>query len=169
MKYSIFIPDNGSKLRGWRHDFLEKSVGGCNSYDVIALWPGLTRPFLAKSCAKDVPLQNFSVIRPAVRRPFQKTYEGRINPPPPLHGRGINRKFGMSANFHQYVLIRVDFPPHCLEAVPPVLSFTKIPSPNENGLRPKICDNSLYLSIDSTFHSAASSSVFRIRFFILLS
>ena len=27
---------NGSKLRGWKHDFLERSVGGCSSYDVIA-------------------------------------------------------------------------------------------------------------------------------------
>ena len=30
-----------SKLRGWKYDFLEKSVGDCTTYDVIAPWPVL--------------------------------------------------------------------------------------------------------------------------------
>ena len=34
---NIFIPVNGSKLRDWKHDFLEKSVGSFTTYDVIAL------------------------------------------------------------------------------------------------------------------------------------
>ena len=45
-----------SKLRGWKHDFLEKSVVGCTSYDVITPWPDLTRSTfpcqkLHKGCA----------------------------------------------------------------------------------------------------------------------
>ena len=30
------IPVNGSESHGWEHDFLEKSVGGCTSHDVLA-------------------------------------------------------------------------------------------------------------------------------------
>ena len=37
--HNISMSVNASKLRGWKHDFLEKSVGGCTSYDVIAPWP----------------------------------------------------------------------------------------------------------------------------------
>ena len=42
--HNVSIPVNGGKLRGWKYDFLEKSVGGCSTYDVIAPWPDLTRP-----------------------------------------------------------------------------------------------------------------------------
>ena len=40
--HNVPIPVNGSKSRGWKHHFLEKSVGGC-TYDVIARWPDLTQ------------------------------------------------------------------------------------------------------------------------------
>ena len=47
--HNVSIPVNGSKSCGWKHDFLELSVGGCSSYDVIARWPDLTRSnFLPK-------------------------------------------------------------------------------------------------------------------------
>ena len=41
--HNISILVNGSKVRGRKHDFLEKSVGGCTTYGVIAQWPDLTR------------------------------------------------------------------------------------------------------------------------------
>ena len=43
--YSILV--SGSKLRGWKHDFFEKSVRGCISYDVIALWPNVAKFILS--------------------------------------------------------------------------------------------------------------------------
>ena len=41
--HNIFIPVNCSKFLGWKHDFLEKWVGGCSSYDVTSPRPDLTR------------------------------------------------------------------------------------------------------------------------------
>ena len=72
--HNISIPVNGNKLPDRKHNFLEKSVEGCTSYDVIALWSDLIWLKKCKSCAKNAPLaeQNFSTIQPAVRRPFQK-------------------------------------------------------------------------------------------------
>ena len=72
-----------------KHYFLEKSVECCTSYDVIARWPDPVK-FFAKSCAKDAPqpIENFSAIRPVVRRPFKKN--SRVvasHPPPPTRAR----------------------------------------------------------------------------------
>ena len=94
---NISIPVNGGKLRGCKYNFLEKSVGGCTFYDVIDPWPNMTWSFFAKSCAKDAPsaMQNFSVIRSAVRKPFQKNSLGGGSHRPPMHGRGL-----MALNVH---------------------------------------------------------------------
>ena len=53
----ISISVNGSKLRGWKHDFLEKSVGGCISYDAIALCAHPTRSiFFCRKLRKECPI-----------------------------------------------------------------------------------------------------------------
>ena len=98
--HNVPIPVNDSKSRGWQHDFPEKSAGGCSSCDIIALWPELTQSIVfTKRCAKDASLamQNFSAIRPAVRRPFQKNSWGDCTPPP-LHWRGLNVNLSVSGS-----------------------------------------------------------------------
>ena len=51
----ISIPVNGIKLRGWKHDILEKWVGSRTSYDVIALRPDLTRSTFLPQIAQRIP------------------------------------------------------------------------------------------------------------------
>ena len=85
--HNVFIPVNGSRFRGWKHNFLEKLVRGCTSYDVIAPWLDLTRSIFLLKLRKGCPIsyaKKNSTIRLAIREPFQKNSWGLH--PSPRHG-----------------------------------------------------------------------------------
>ena len=92
--HNISIPVNGSKLRGWKHDFLEKSVGGCTSYDLLYLpWPDLTRSFFCQELRKGCPISyaKFQRDPPSGSEAIPEKLMGVASTPPlPLQGRGLN-------------------------------------------------------------------------------
>ena len=71
-------------LNGRKHDVLQKPVGACTSYDVIARWLDLTRFFLPK-VAQMMP-HKLCKISARSAQPFgghfRKTHGGCITPPP---------------------------------------------------------------------------------------
>ena len=48
----VSIPVSFGKLRGSKHDFLEKSVGGCSSYDLTAPGSDLNRSFFCQAAQR---------------------------------------------------------------------------------------------------------------------
>ena len=89
--HNVPIPVNGSKSCGWKDDFLEKSAGGCPSYDVIAPWPDLTQSkCFCQELRKGYPISCAKFQRDLPRvvlRPFQKTHGGScITPLPAWNG-----------------------------------------------------------------------------------
>ena len=88
--HNISIPVNGSKFRGWKHDVLEKSAGGCTSYDVIAPWPGQTRSFFCQKLCKGCPI-DYAIFQrdpPSGSQAIpEKLMGGCINPHPPARAR----------------------------------------------------------------------------------
>ena len=51
LNYSL-LPVNGNKLRCWKQGFVDKSVGGCTFYDVLAPWPSIIRQKITKKLRK---------------------------------------------------------------------------------------------------------------------
>ena len=104
---NISIPVNGSQLHGWKHDFLEKSVGGCTVHDVIALWPDLTHSNFAPKVAQGMPHNLGDISARSAQQfggNFRRTPRGCINPP---SGEGIFSIFSISnflkIIFHKYM------------------------------------------------------------------
>ena len=87
--HNISIPVNGSKLLGWKHNFLEKSVGVCSSYDVISQWPDMTLlMFFLPRIAQRMPhkLSKISARSPSGSVAISENSWGSC---PPLHWRGL--------------------------------------------------------------------------------
>ena len=71
--------------------FLQKSVGGCTSCDVISLCPDLTRSLILPKAAERMPHKLCKISARSAQRfggNSRKTHGGVS--PPPLHGRGLS-------------------------------------------------------------------------------
>ena len=82
--HNISIPVSGSRLRGWKCDFLEKPVGGCTSYDVIARWPNRTRSMFYQKLYKGCSISYAKFQRDLLSGSAaisEKTHGGGITPP----------------------------------------------------------------------------------------
>ena len=102
----VSIPLHGIKSRGRKHDFLQKSVGGCIFYDVIDRYADLTRSILfSPEVAQRMPHKRCKVSARSVQRfvgHSRKTHGDGASPPPPLHGRGLNKGVPTEASVTGY-------------------------------------------------------------------
>ena len=105
--HNISDPVNGCKLRDWKHYFPQKSVGGCTSYDIIALWPDLTRPiFLCQTLRKGCPIgyAKFQRDPPSGSEAISEKLIEEVASLPTLHGRGLRGGDASRANFGMVIL-----------------------------------------------------------------
>ena len=90
--HDISIPVNGSRLRDRKYNFVQKAVGGCTSYDVIAQWPDLTRwIFFCQNLRKGCPKRYAKCQRnpPSRSAAILEKLIWAASAPLPLHRRGI--------------------------------------------------------------------------------
>ena len=104
--HNISISVNGSKFHGWKHDFLEKSVGGCSYYHVIPPWPDQTRSKFSSEVMQMMPNKLWKISARSAQQfdgHFRKTHGRVALSPPPLHWQKLMVKTQrhLSAN-HQF-------------------------------------------------------------------
>ena len=89
--HNTCIPVNGSRLRGWKHDFplkIDRRLFLLSHYHSSVTWPG---QIFCQKLRKGCPLsyaKKITAIRPAVQWPFQKCSLRGVTSP--LHWRGSN-------------------------------------------------------------------------------
>ena len=88
------IPVKESKISSWKHNLVEKKVGGCFDSDDVALWPNLTPPRFLPRVAQGMShilCAKFQHDSPS--RSFQKTYGvGLSLPREEGRGGGVRRR-----------------------------------------------------------------------------